>query len=32
MASRVHFVRGGRIWLGARLVEETGMRSRIVSR
>ena len=32
MASRVHFVRGGRTWHGARLVEETGMRSRIVSR
>jgi hypothetical protein len=31
-ASSVHFVRGGWIWLDARLVEETGMRSRIVSR
>jgi len=31
-ASRVHFVRGGRIWHVARLVEETGMRSRVVSR
>ena len=31
-ASRVHFVRRGRIWLGARLVEEMGMRSRIASR
>ena len=31
-ASRVHFVRGGRIRSGARLVEETGMRSRIDSR
>jgi hypothetical protein len=31
-ASRVHFVRAGRTWHVARLVEEIGMRSRIVSR
>jgi hypothetical protein len=32
MAFRVHFVRRVGIWLAARLVEETGMRSRIASR
>ena len=32
MASWVHFVRGGGIWFTAKLVEETGMRSRIASR
>jgi hypothetical protein len=32
MASWVHFVRGGGIWFTAKLVEATGMRSRIASR